>query len=581
MASGPVPAVWNRNPDATIALRRPEMARTPRPLLAALVRCLCMVAEVGDGDIAKVLPPPQPRPPSERKEGEQEEGAVSFDPKPTEVGPLPLYLAAGTEGAAEAPPAYSAVVVTQLAAVRRVKTMVMAVEAAAALRDPALIMQAVCGCYSMLAPLLRWAQRGQYVVQALATCHQAMQLLPPESWHAHASAAYAAITRELVLSLRQLGESEVSALAVRKFGPGSAPKPPQVPTRAASSDEAAGEAEGEGGDAEATPAVDPTVASGPWSTESKAPPQLTAVLPTDAAVGAGEEGGAPLPPPPPVAFPSAQAKLVEWLLTLADWCEAAGDGPDALLQAAGYAPPEEVPESEAAEAAKLAAQDAEGNSNRGGGEGGEGEGEGEGEGDAAAPPPPPRADRPAGVSPAETLRQIAAVWKNAHSSVGAGPRSALQLVQEKFAGNPHFLELACLVSDALLRSAADGGGTGASLEVATALSSLLAQHEAAGFADTFVRRVLMAQSVSGIISRQTLVERCGQDAAFATDVARRRSAEEEARRQRQKVRDAHVKAKEREDKAKLAEEEAGKTSAPPFTHVETRCTHHLTPLPCV
>ena len=61
-------------------------------------------------------------------------------------------------------------------------------------------MQSVCGAFSAASPLLSTiggASASPLVMQSLATCHQAMQVLPPSSWHAAAARTYARIVSEL------------------------------------------------------------------------------------------------------------------------------------------------------------------------------------------------------------------------------------------------------------------------------------------------------------------------------------------------------------------------------------------------
>jgi hypothetical protein len=67
-------------------------------------------------------------------------------------------------------------------------------------RDPYLIMLSVCGCFTALSPLLTTGSLAPrpLLLQALATCHQTMQLVPPTAWHPAAARTYARIVYELV-----------------------------------------------------------------------------------------------------------------------------------------------------------------------------------------------------------------------------------------------------------------------------------------------------------------------------------------------------------------------------------------------
>jgi hypothetical protein len=274
LSQGPLRPPSAAAPTACLSLRRLEVSRTPPPLLDCLARALCILGSTEQG--GAVDPPPSttalcgdPRGDAglshahvdERVEGREWEGPWS-----------------GADKAALA--ALAAPVHAQMAALRRVATMAMAVEVASVLRcvppsctcvrarprvvcrccgvdvplshvvpvvtcrcsamlcarDPHLIMHTVCGCYAATQPLLAYPRlRPSALLQPLATCHQAMQLLPPASWHQPAVRCYAKIVYELVciaanrercaLASAARNDTAVVTTLLEQLGIGSAPKP--------------------------------------------------------------------------------------------------------------------------------------------------------------------------------------------------------------------------------------------------------------------------------------------------------------------------------------------------------------------
>lgn len=61
-------------------------------------------------------------------------------------------------------------------------------------------MHSVCGTFAALQPMLGTGPLAPraLLLQSLATCHQAMQLVPPSAWHPTAARTYARIVYELV-----------------------------------------------------------------------------------------------------------------------------------------------------------------------------------------------------------------------------------------------------------------------------------------------------------------------------------------------------------------------------------------------
>ena len=383
---GPCPPIWaaSGSPGNSLSLRHHELSTAPRPTMYAVARCLGILAESFAGDARVVLPERELRCLPEADDsardnevpttagslalqherlqvelglevvgstiddtddGEAQRGAPTATRRtlgPTYSGlpanaddhvtSIACQATAQDEGKVQH---YSAAVTTQVAAVRRVQCMSMAVEAACALRDPALIMQTVCACYTLATPLLRaWTLRGAWLMQPLVACHQALQLLPTRSWHTPAARTFAAICGEIAAVVTPVysgvalaSEFDAASHTLLRMGPGSGPDVP-VPARLPSAEDDS-TAPGDGGEQKRRPDV---AVRGPWVEEVAVPPSPY----VSPAATAGQVEGATATAP---QLDDARPKLCQMLLSVPEWRAALlRDGEDIVdraSQAAG------------------------------------------------------------------------------------------------------------------------------------------------------------------------------------------------------------------------------------------------------
>jgi hypothetical protein len=210
VSSGPLRPAWSErpNPAAIYTLRRDLIQFAPRAVVQILVRCLCILADSGESG----LPP-------NRTEGvpmKAAEGADNGDGSivpPTSVSDHDGWtFDAHVDGRAlEGPMSpdeanfinsmpYGARL--QLAALQRVGTLCVAVEAASSLYDPHLIQLAVCACFNAMLPVLSTGggvRPSAALLQPLLLCHQAIGALPRESLQPASSRALARIVYELTI----------------------------------------------------------------------------------------------------------------------------------------------------------------------------------------------------------------------------------------------------------------------------------------------------------------------------------------------------------------------------------------------
>lgn len=222
LREGPERPPWQRPASQTLSLRREEVLRTPRPVLQGLLRSFLILAETGAGGAGRGLSFPPltvPNPGGLYDHGEEGGGgnggggggggAPGGGLAGDEAGGGSAGLSSLMSGVSREEGRSSAVeslvvsggsaaVRAQAAALRRVKTLTLAVHIASVLRDPHLIQHAVCAFYSACRPLLRGQSVAPGLIQPLVEAHQAMQLLPPESWHWPATRAFSRIVFEFV-----------------------------------------------------------------------------------------------------------------------------------------------------------------------------------------------------------------------------------------------------------------------------------------------------------------------------------------------------------------------------------------------
>lgn len=266
VAVGPMRPTHMRLPSQTLVLRQAEVDRAPVQLISLLVRCLFILAETGEGGAAQDrgrgrLPGeviPLPKMDADEEDEAEDAGAEESDEASTQQpavsgvlrlmddkgdnessNTLPLAKLLGDSGHGttwvwEGPWSsseeaelrqYSEVVRAQLAAIRRVQSMALATQAASAIRDPTLVMQAAAGTYTMARPLLVWKRKPASLLHALVQVHMALQLLPPHAWNPATAATFARVAYELNTAAQQCDEALMLDTAFKQLGVGSGPEP--------------------------------------------------------------------------------------------------------------------------------------------------------------------------------------------------------------------------------------------------------------------------------------------------------------------------------------------------------------------
>lgn len=229
VSTGPLRPLWTErpNPAAMYTLRRDVLALAPRPVAVVLVRALCILAETSETG----LPPQRKAPvPAASAAGASEE---FLDPELAEqdaagaesksiVPPVSILDADGwtfdslVDGrSAEGPGApdetaslnsmpYGARL--QIAALQRVGTLCVAVEAATALKDPYLMQLAASSCCTAMLPILATGtQPTPHLLQPLLLCYQALNIIPHDTLQPLAARTFSRITYELTLACLHAG----------------------------------------------------------------------------------------------------------------------------------------------------------------------------------------------------------------------------------------------------------------------------------------------------------------------------------------------------------------------------------------
>jgi hypothetical protein len=197
VAVGPNRPLDVRNPMGTLALRKDEVTRTPRPLLYSLLHGLLILSDTGEGGVGA-----GPTGGCAGDSAANDVGSSSSAVDPIETGRV--FEGPGSTAEKSQLANYSVPVKAGAAMHRRAATMSLAVEVAATLRwvvctvclscnhatfcaccsDPRAVMHAVCGCFEACKPMLTTPTlKSPFLLQCLATCVQTMQLIPPTAWH--------------------------------------------------------------------------------------------------------------------------------------------------------------------------------------------------------------------------------------------------------------------------------------------------------------------------------------------------------------------------------------------------------------
>jgi hypothetical protein len=180
---------WAVNPQLAHALRWEKVSRASQPLLQCFVQILQQVLVEGEGGVGNDVP------------------GWAF----------PLYE---TE-ADECQP--KILVNAQRRSLLMVKKMVMAAEVAARIEEHGLLMDAVCCAYNAMLPVLRLRRRGPFILQSMVTLHQAMQLVPLESWDTEIKLIFAALCYEIVVTSKEVKEEAAGEFTLIEQGPRSMP----------------------------------------------------------------------------------------------------------------------------------------------------------------------------------------------------------------------------------------------------------------------------------------------------------------------------------------------------------------------